>query len=59
MIGVTMGPVFITVIGQCMGAGDTLAAEAYFKKLLKLTVVLSLVWNALIFALTPLPDEGV
>lgn len=58
LIGVTMGPVFITVIGQCMGAGDTLAAEAYFKKLLKLTVVLSLVWNALIFALTPLLMKG-
>lgn len=50
---VTMGPVFITVIGQCMGAGDTQAAEYYFKKLLKINLLLSVVWNGLIFALTP------
>lgn len=38
MIGVTMGPVFITVIGQCMGSGDTEAAEYYFKKLYRMTL---------------------
>lgn len=54
LAGVTMGPVFITVIGQCMGAGDIPAAEAYFKKLLKITLLFSLGWNVLIFALTPL-----
>ncbi len=53
LAGVTMGPVFITVIGQCMGAGDTAQAEHYFKKLLKITLTLSLVWNALVFAITP------
>lgn len=51
---VTMGPVFITVIGQCMGAGDSGQAEYYFKKLLKITLLLSLIWNAMIFAVTPL-----
>lgn len=54
LAGVAMGPVFITVIGQCMGNGDTQAAEAYFKKLTKITLVLSLAWNLLIFLLTPL-----
>lgn len=54
LVGVTMGPVFITVIGQCMGAGDVSAAEYYFKKLLKITVLSSLIWNTLIFAATPL-----
>lgn len=54
LVGVTMGPVFITVIGQCMGAGDTQAAEQYFKKLTKLTILLSLAWNALILIGTPL-----
>ena len=49
-----MGPVFITVIGQCMGAGDSSQAEYYFKKLLKITLLLSLIWNAMIFAVTPL-----
>lgn len=51
---VTMGPVFITVIGQCMGAGDTQAAEYYFKKLLKINLLFSLIWNSLIFVLTPI-----
>lgn len=49
-----MGPVFITVIGQCMGSKDTDAAEYYFGKLLKINFVMSIVWNALIFAITPL-----
>lgn len=51
--GVAMGPVFITVIGQCMGRGDADMAELYFKKLLKITISISAVWNALILALTP------
>lgn len=54
LAGVTMGPVFITVIGQCMEAGDSGQAEYYFKKLLKITLLLSLIWNAMIFAVTPL-----
>lgn len=53
LVCVTMGPVFITVIGQCMGAGDVIQAEMYFKKLTKITVIFALIWNALIFALTP------
>lgn len=54
MIGVTMGPVFITVIGQCMGSGDAEAAEYYFKKLYRMTLAASILWNILIFAVTPL-----
>ncbi len=53
LVCVTMGPVFITVIGQCMGAGDTEQAEFYFKKLTKITVLFAIAWNILIFALTP------
>lgn len=53
LISVTMGPVFITVIGQCMGAGDIQQAEYYFRKLTKLTVCISIAWNTLIFLLTP------
>lgn len=53
LAGVAMGPVFITVIGQCMGAEDTAQAEAYFKKLLKITLAISLIWNGLVFAATP------
>ncbi len=54
LAGVAMGPVFITVIGQCMGKGDTQAAEIYFRKLTKLTLALSAIWNLLIFLCTPL-----
>ena len=54
LAGVAMGPVFITVIGQCMGNRDTQAAEVYFKKLTKITLLLSSAWNLLIFLLTPL-----
>lgn len=53
LAGVAMGPVFITVIGQCMGNGDTKAADDYFKKLARITILLSSAWNLLIFLLTP------
>lgn len=54
LTGVAMGPVFITVIGQCMGNGDTEAADHYFKKLTNITLSISSVWNLLIFLLTPI-----
>lgn len=53
LVSVAMGPVFITVIGQCMGAEDSRQAELYFRKLIKITLVFAAVWNALIFAATP------
>ncbi len=54
IMGLAMAPVYTTVIGQCMGARDIDAANFYFKKLNKITLVLSVLWNALIFAITPL-----
>lgn len=54
IMGLAMAPVYTTVIGQCMGARDIKAANFYFKKLNKITFVLSILWNALIFAITPL-----
>ncbi len=53
LIGSAMGPVYITVIGQCMGAGKKEEAVYYFRKLMKWTLVLSIIWNVLIFAVTP------
>ena len=60
----SMGTVFITVIGQCMGAGDVEAADWYMRKLTRLSVLLATVWNAMVMAMTPLlltlydlPDE--
>ena len=54
LAGVAMGPVFITVIGQCMGNKDTQAADYYFTKLSKITLLLSSAWNLLVFIFTPL-----
>lgn len=54
LIGSAMGPVFITVIGQCMGANQVEEAEYYFHKLMKLTLVLSIIWNVLVFIITPI-----
>ena len=53
LVCVAMGPAFITVIGQCMGAGDIGQAEYYFKKMLRIMVIFAVGWNALIFAITP------
>ena len=54
LMGVTLGPVYITVIGQCMGSGNQEQAKYYFKKLNKLAIVLSIVWNLIVLAWTPL-----
>ena len=54
LVCVAMGPVFITVIGQCMGAGDVTAAEYFFRKLIKITLLCSIVWNGLIAMATPI-----
>ena len=54
LIGVTMGPVYITVIGQCIGAHDIKSATYYYKKLMKLTLVVSIAWNVFVFLITPI-----
>lgn len=54
LVGATLGPVYITVIGQCMGNGDKEQAKYYFRKLNKLAIVLSITWNAFVLVLTPL-----
>ena len=53
-MGTAMSTVFITVIGQCVGAQDEEAAEWYMRKLTRLSLVLAVLWNALIMVLTPL-----
>lgn len=53
LVCVAMGPVYITVIGQCMGAGEIGQAEHYFKKLTKITLLFAIGWNVLVFAATP------
>lgn len=58
LMGTSMGLGFITVVGQCMGAGDVKAAEYYIRKLLRITFLLSVVWNGIIFMITPLILKG-
>lgn len=58
LMGTALGLAFVTVIGQCMGAGDTEAAEYYMKKLLRITLLASILWNILILAVTPLVLKG-
>ena len=53
-MGISMGTVFITVIGQCVGAGDTEAAEWYMRKLTRLSLALAIAWNIIVMVLTPL-----
>ena len=53
-MGTAMGTVFITVIGQCVGAGDTDAAEWYMRKLTRLSVALATAWNIMVMILCPL-----
>ena len=36
-----------------MGAGDIAQAEYYFKKMTKIALIFAILWNVLIFALTP------
>lgn len=50
----SMNAVFITVIGQCMGANDVEAAEWYMDKLTRLSLLFAIVWNAIVLALVPL-----
>lgn len=54
IMGLAMAPVYTTVIGRCMGANDIDSANFYFRKLNKITLILSVIWNVLVFAVTPL-----
>ncbi|WP_035790229.1 MATE family efflux transporter [Butyrivibrio sp. FC2001] len=53
-MGMSMGTVFITVVGQCVGAGDYEAAKWNIKKLTRLSLLLALIWNVIVMALTPI-----
>ncbi len=58
LMGTAMGLAFVTVIGRCMGAGDQEAAEYYMRKLLRITLAASVVWNGLILLVSPLVLKG-
>lgn len=54
LFSIAMGPAFITVIGQYMGAGDAKGADYYMKKLLRVTLCGSVLWDLFFFLITPL-----
>ena len=53
LVSVALSPVYITVVGQCMGAGDPDAADYYMRKLTRLTVILSTAWNVAVLLVLP------
>lgn len=58
LMGTAMGLAFVTVTGQCVGAGDKEAAEYYMRKLLRLTFMASVIWNGVILGVTPFVLKG-
>lgn len=58
LMGTALGLAFVTVIGQCMGAGDPEAAEYYMRKLLRITFLASVLWNGLILLAAPVVLKG-
>lgn len=53
LMPIAFGYAFVTVVGQCMGAGDPEAADYYNRKLLRITFTGSVAWCLLMMALTP------
>lgn len=53
ILGLAMGMAMITVVGQCVGAGDMEQAEFYIKKLLKWSYVMMGVVNILMMVFCP------
>lgn len=53
LVSQAIGPVYIVIIGQSLGAKDTDAAEYYFRKLLRISIVYSVLWNVIVLAITP------
>ena len=54
MVSVALSPVYISVVGHCMGAGDPDAADYYMRKLTRLTVLLAVLWNAAVLLALPI-----
>lgn len=45
--------VFITVTGQCMGAGDSDAGEYYLRKLTRMAILFGSIWCCIVTCITP------
>ena len=58
LMGTALGLAFVTVIGQCMGAGDPEAAEYYMRRLLRITFLASILWNGVVLLAAPFVLRG-
>ena len=54
LVGVAFGPAFITIIGQTKGSNDIEAAKYYMIKLLKITLLSSILWNLIMLLIVPI-----
>ena len=54
MIGIAIGAVYTTVVGNTTGAGDMEASSYYLDKLTRITIVLSTLWNLILTVSLPL-----
>ncbi|NLA77678.1 MAG: MATE family efflux transporter, partial [Clostridiales bacterium] len=52
--GQAIGLAVVTVVGQCVGAGDTQQVRFYTKKLIKITYIILAVWNVFLIVTLPL-----
>ena len=53
LFSLSMGPAFMTVVAQYMGAGDPEGADYYMKKILRITYVGTAIWSSAFLLLTP------
>lgn len=53
LAGMALGPAFVTVIGQIMGARDIEAAKYYMMKMLRISYLVTAVWNILLIFVVP------
>lgn len=54
LVGAAFCLAVITVVGQAVGAGDVEVVRFYVRKMMKLACIWHLVWNVVVFAITPL-----
>lgn len=54
MVGFAFSFAIVTVVGQCVGAGDWRAVKYYTAKLLRLSILSEAVFNVILFACLPL-----
>ncbi len=52
-MSISMGTAAITVIGQCVGSGDTDAVMWYIRKLTRIAYRLAILWNVIVMLTTP------